>query len=328
MMAAPPTASERKRMTPTPGKWGRRHALADTGFRWATLLAGALILMTLAAIVLSMVTQSWPVFTSQGIGYLTRTKFDQVRGLFGVRAYLYGTSVVSILAIVLAVPMSVGIALFTTEIAPQRVRVWITTVVDLLASVPSVVFGLWGFLTLRPKLDGIYSTIHRDFHAIPILRTVFGASGGGNSFMTAGLIVALMITPTITSITREAFLTVPRNDKDGALALGATRWEMIRGVVFPHSSGGIVGASMLGLGRAMGETIAIALVIGANPQIVANLFAAGEAMPSVIVRNLPESDGMFRAALVGLGVMLVALTIMVNIGAKVVVSRLERLRGT
>jgi phosphate transport system permease protein len=145
--------------------------------------------------------------------------------------------------------------------------------------------------------------------------------------MTAGMIVALMIIPIITSITREVFLTVPRNDKDGALALGATRWEMIRGVVLPHSTGGVVGAVMIGLGRAMGETIAIALVIGANPQIVANLFAAGEAMPSVIARNLPESGGEFQAALIGLGVVLVALTVVVNIAAKVMVARIDRLRG-
>jgi phosphate transport system permease protein len=147
--------------------------------------------------------------------------------------------------------------------------------------------------------------------------------------MSAGLIVALMITPIITSITREVFLTVPRNDKDGALALGATRWEMIKGVVLPHSSGGVTGAVMLGLGRAMGETIAIALVIGASPQIVPNLFAQGEAMPSVIARNLNESTGDYQAALIGLGVVLFVLTIGVNMVARRLVLRFDRtMKGT
>jgi phosphate transport system permease protein len=133
-----------------------------------------------------------------------------------------------------------------------------------------------------------------------------------------------MITPIITSITREVFLTVPRNDKDGALALGATRWEMIKGVVLPHSSGGITGAVMLGLGRAMGETIAIALVVGASPQIVANLFGQGDAMPSVIARNLNESAGDYQAALIGLGVLLFALTVGINILARSLVSTFDR----
>jgi phosphate transport system permease protein len=142
--------------------------------------------------------------------------------------------------------------------------------------------------------------------------------------MTAGLIVALMIVPIITSITREVFLTVPRNDKDGALALGATRWEMVKGVVLPHSTSGITAAVMLGLGRAMGETIAIALVIGASPQIVTNVFSQGEAMPSQIARQLNESTGDFQAALIGLGVLLFALTIIVNVAARGLVTRFER----
>jgi phosphate transport system permease protein len=195
---------------------------------------------------------------------------------------------------------------------------------DLLAAVPSVVFGLWGFLVLRPPLKDIYNSFADLVHPIPLVNQVFGPSASGMSFMTAGLIVALMITPIITSITREVFLTVPRNDKDGALALGATRWEMIKGVVLPHSTSGITGAVMLGLGRAMGETIAIALVVGASPQIVANLFAQGEAMPSVIARNLNESSGDYQAALIGLGVALFVLTIVINMAARALVSSFDR----
>jgi phosphate transport system permease protein len=231
---------------------------------------------------------------------------------------------VSVIAVVVAVPISLGIALFATEVAPRRLRSTITTVMDLLAAVPSVVFGLWGFLVLRPYLKDIFNSIADAVSPVPIVNRIFGPSLSGQSFMTAGLIVALMITPIVTSIAREVFLTVPRNDKDGALALGATRWEMITSVVLPHSSGGVVGAVMLGLGRAMGETIAIALVIGASPQIVANLFGQGEAMPSVIARNLNESSGDFQAALIGLGVLLFVITIAINLSARKLVARFDR----
>jgi phosphate transport system permease protein len=303
--------------------------VADRSCRLATLAAGGIVLLVLVGILVSTTAKAWPVLSKEGLGYFTGKAFDPGKGSYGILAYVYGTIVVSAIALVLAVPVSLGIALFVTEVAPRRARNAITSVIDLLAAVPSVVFGLWGFLVLSPKLNDSFASIHDGVASVPVLRTIFGTSGGGRSFMTAGMIVALMITPIITSISREVFLTVPRNDKDGALALGATRWEMIRSVVLPHSSGGLVGAIMLGLGRAMGETIAIALLIGANPQIVGNLFAAGEAMPSVIVRNLPESSGDFQAALIGLGVVLFAITIGVNMLARVMVSRIDlRLRGT
>jgi len=327
MTSAPTTIQPSDAPAPAPLTGGGRRARADRGFGWLSLLAGALVLAILVGIVLSMVNRAWPVFAKEGLGYLTNEKFDQVNNVYGAKSYIYGTIVVSLIAIVFAVPLSIGIALFATELAPLRLRWWITTAMDLLASIPSVVFGLWGFIVLRPYLNDIYNWIHEHVKSIPVLNSIFGPSGGGSSFMTAGLIVALMITPIITSITREVFLTVPRNDKDGALALGASRWEMIRGVVLSHSGGGIVGAVMLGLGRAMGETIAIALVIGANPQIVPNLFAAGEAMPAVIARNLPESSGDFQAALIGLGVVLIALTMLVNVGAKLLVGRIAAARG-
>jgi phosphate transport system permease protein len=327
-MTAPTTAAPQiEALAPAPLVGSGRRAVADTGFRWLSLFAGVLVLAILAGIIIAMTTRAWPAFVKMGWGYLTQEKIDQVNAVYGSKAYIYGTVVVSFLAVLFAVPVSLGIALFVTELAPQGLRWWITTIMDLLASVPSVIFGLWGFLILRPHLNDLYNWIHDHVQSVPVLKTVFGPSGGGSSFMTAGLIVGLMITPIITSITREVFATVPRNDKDGALALGATRWEMIRGVVFPHSSGGIVGAVMLGLGRAMGETIAIALVIGANPQIIANLFAPGEAMPSAIVRNLPEATGDLQAALIGLGVLLMALTLIVNVVARVLVIRIERRRG-
>jgi len=306
-----------------------RGAAADATFRFVALLAGLTILFILGAIAISTTQKAWPAFARAGLSYIFSDNWDPNQAKFGALSFIYGTFVVSVIAVVVAVPISIGIALFVTEVAPRRLRKIITTVMDLLASVPSVVFGLWGFLVLRPHLKDIYNWIADVVHPVPLLNRIFGHSLSGQSFMTAGLIVALMIIPIITSITREVFLTVPRNDKDGALALGATRWEMIKGVVLPHSTSGVTGAVMLGLGRAMGETIAIALVIGASPAIVMNLFGQGEAMPSVIARNLNESSGDYQAALIGLGVALFVLTIVVNIAARALVSTFDRtLKGT
>ena len=306
-----------------------RGAAADAAFRYVALLAGLTILAVLGGIAVSTTQKAWPAFAKAGLSYVFSDDWNPGTGHFGTLSFIYGTFVVSVIAVLVAVPVSIGIALFVTEVAPRRLRSAITTIVDLMAAVPSVVFGLWGFLVLRPVLKDFFNWIAERVHPIPVVSSILGPSLSGQSFMTAGLIVALMIVPIITSISREVFLTVPRNDKDGALALGATRWEMIKGVVLPHSSGGITGAVMLGLGRAMGETIAIALVIGASPQIVTNLFAQGEAMPSVIARNLNESSGDYQAALIGLGVALFVLTIGINIAARRLVSTFDRaLKGT
>ncbi|MBS1838834.1 MAG: phosphate ABC transporter permease subunit PstC, partial [Actinobacteria bacterium] len=225
--------------------------------------------------------------------------------------------------ILIAVPVSVGIALFVTEVVHRRARGGVTTTIDLLAAVPSVVFGLWGFYYLIPRFQSLFDAIHDAVASIPVLRTVLGPSTG-SSYMSAAFVLALMITPIITAVTREVFATVPSNDKAGALALGATRWEMIRGVVLPHSTGGMTGAIMLGLGRAMGETVAVALLIGARPNITANIFGAGETMPAQIFRNLSEADDLFRAALIGLGVCLFVLTIVVNVSARRMVVAVDR----
>jgi phosphate transport system permease protein len=297
---------------------------ADKVFRWTALAAGMITLVILAGIAVSTTQKAWPAFRVAGWSYFTSSNWDPVHGHFGILAFIYGSVIVAAIALIFAVPTSVGIALFTTEVAPSRVRAAVVTVIDMLASVPSVVFGLVGFLILRPHLKDIYNSIADFFHGVPVLGSIFGPSLSGQSFMTAGLIVGLMIVPIITSITREVFSQVPAGDKQGALALGATRWEMIRGVVFPYSLGGTVGAVMLGLGRALGETIAIALVIGASPQIVANLFSQGDAMPSVIALNLNEADGNYRAALIGLGVVLFVVTIIVNVAARKTVGRMDR----
>ena len=228
------------------------------------------------------------------------------------------------IAVVISVPVSIGIALFTTQVAPSWLKKWLVSLTDLVAVVPSVVFGLWGIIFLAPKLVGFYKMVSGWFHGWPVLGDIFGKASAGRTFMTAGLILSVMITPIITSIAREVIETCPQTDRDGALALGATRWEMITGAVLPHSMSGIVGAVMLGLGRAMGETIAVALVIGSSPTITANLFSSGDSLPSVIAFQWGEATGIKRSALIAMGLTLFIITIVVNLTATAVVNRATR----
>lgn len=306
-----------------------RSALPDRVF-WALCAGGGLlVLLILALILITTTRQAWPAFVQEGPRFVVANAWVPNRGTFGALAFVYGTLVSSALALLFAVPVSIGIALFLTELAPRRLRGPVITVIDLLAAIPSVVFGLWGILVVAPAIVHVYRWIHDLVGGVPVLGAVAGEPvSTGRGFMTAGLILAIMITPIITSISREVFSTVPAAEKHAALALGATRWEMIKGAVFPHSFGGLIGAVMLGLGRAMGETIALALVFGASTQVVANLFASGNAMPAVIVQQWGEAGGMHRNALVGLGVVLFVMTVIVNYLARIIVRRAEaRMRG-
>lgn len=309
-----------------------RHA--DRLFWAVCVFAGLAVLIILALILVTTVNEAFPAFSAD---FFTSTEWipndpdgDGPRGpVYGTLAFLYGTLVVSAIAVVVAVPVSIGIALFLTELAPPKVRATIVTLIDMLAAVPSVVFGLWGILVMAPAIVPVYQGIHDVVGGVPVLGSLFGEPrSSGRTFMTAGLILAVMIIPIITSISREVFTTVPDADKQAAYALGATRWEMIKGAVLPHSFGGVVGAVILGLGRAMGETIAVALVIGSSVQITANLFESGYALPAIIVDQWGESTGDFRAALIGMGVVLFIITVLINLLARVVVRRAEiRMKG-
>ncbi|MCU1498490.1 MAG: phosphate transporter inner rane subunit PstC [Acidimicrobiales bacterium] len=303
----------------------------DKAFRVLALAAGVTVLVILALITYSTTRSAWPAFSKYGTDYFFSTDWRPNQERFGILGFAWGTAVISAIGVLLAVPVSIGIALFATEVAPRRLRRSITMVMDLLASVPSVVFGLVGVLVLRAPLQDLFRALGDACSGIPVLRSVFGQGSSGTSLLTAGIVLAIMITPIITSVSREVFNTVPRNDKEGALALGATRAEMITGVVIPHSLGGLTGAVMLGLGRAMGETIAVTLLIGASssPRITADVLGPSDAMPSAIARNLSEASGDFRAALIGLGVTLFVLTMVINVSSRRLVRVVDRrLKGT
>ncbi len=297
---------------------------ADDAFRLLSLAASLTVLVVLGLIAWSTIKEALPAFRAEGLGFITSGRWAPNEGAFGAWAFVFGTFFVSLIALVFAVPASIGIALFITELASARVRRVTTFVMDLLAAVPSVVFGLWGVSVLAVRAPGFYEAIGSPLSVIPGLGAAFEPPYNGKSFLTAGFILALLITPIITSITRDVFETTPRGQKEAALALGATRWEMIRGAVFPHSRAGVIGAVLLGLGRAMGETIAAALVIGAGTQTGLRLFASGDALAARIANEFGEATGTWRSALVGLGVVLFAMTILVNLAATAIVSRAGR----
>ena len=305
------------------GPLAHRRPLGDRVFQILAAAAGVLVLVILALIAISTSQQASSWFSTAGWSIFT-VDWNPATNSFGAMSFVYGTVVTAAIAIILSVPVSVAIALLLTEVVPRRWARPIVYVVDLLAVVPSVVWGLWGIFVLAPWLHGIYTSIGSAVDGIPVLGALFGPPVSGASFFTCGLILAFMITPIVTSLSREVIATVPQIDKEGAYALGATRWEMITGAVWPHSQGGVVGAVLLGLGRAMGETIAVALVIGASPVITSHLFAAGYSMPAVIANQFGEASGEFRAALIGLGVLLFVITIIVNLMARGIVERSAR----
>ena len=276
---------------------------ADRAFRWIALGAAAVVLVVLALIAITMTDRARPVLGRMGLGFFTTTTWSVPTNTYGALGFIFGTLYTAAIAIAIAVPISFGVALFVTQAAPRWLRKPLVYAIDLLAVVPSVVFGLWGLLVLEPAL------------------------GLQSSFLTAGVILAIMITPIITSLSREVIETTPTTDKEAALALGATRWEMITAAVWPHSKGGLVGAVMLGLGRAMGETIAATLVIGNTVHVTGNPFAPGYSMPTVIANEFGEAEPLHKSALIALAVTLFLITIAVNLAATAIVQRSLRRSG-
>jgi|SRR5580698_6436630 phosphate transport system permease protein len=304
----------------------RRRPLGDRSFQILTLVAGLLVLIILALIAISMAQQSTTWFTTAGLKGIFSVNWDPATNNFGAMGFLYGTVICSVIALIIGVPISVGVAFLLTQVVSVRWSRPVVTVIDLLAVVPSVVWGLWGIIVLAPWLQHIYLDIASAVKGIPVLDTLFGGPNvSGASFFTAGIILAIMITPIITSLSREVIATVPAIDKEGAYALGATRWEMIRGAVWPHSQAGVTGAILVGLGRALGETIAVALVIGNSDEITPHLFYSGSSIAATIALQFGEATGgEFRSALIGLGLFLFVLTIIVNLGARAIVERSAR----
>jgi phosphate ABC transporter permease protein PstC len=291
--------------------------------RWGLTALSVGVIVLIAFFFIRLIVESEPVFSEEGIfNYLFSADWVPSRQLYGAMPLIVGTLITSAIALLIGVPVAVATALYVTELAPARVRQPLTVLVELLAAVPSVVYGLWGFFFLIPKLQPAERWFADTFSFIPFV----GGTVTGPNYFVAGLILAIMILPIVSAISREVMSTVPREHKEAALALGATRWEMIRMAVIPYSRAGIAGGAMLGLGRAIGETIAVTLVIGNAPTIGDSLFQQGYTLAAVIANEFGEaaSDPLHRAALIAAGLVLFVLTLLVNGIARTFVVRAER----
>jgi len=291
---------------------------------WSGLLVamGGAVLVVVGLIVLELVQVARPALAAGATSFLFRQDWDPVVGSFGALPFIYGSVVTSAIAIAIALPISVGLSLFLSEMGPVRLRRPVAFAIETLAAIPSVVYGLWGLFVLVPLLrEHVEPSLGRALGFIPL----FSGPPIGLGYLAAGLILAVMILPTICSVTGEVLKTVPSALREGAFALGATRWEAIRIAVLPYARPGILGAALLGLGRALGETMAVTMVIGNSPEIRSSLFAAGYSLPAVIANEFAEATGdLHVGALAGLALVLFGLSLVLNSLARLLVRLVAR----
>lgn len=296
----------------------RRGHVNDTLFALVALLFGLSIVAIMVGIVFELWLQSSVARQEFGWSFLWSTAYRPGENEYGALPFIYGTLVTAFLAILLAGPIGVGIAAYLVEIAPMRLNKIIGFVVELLAAIPSIVYGLWGFFVLAPFLGAYVVPIIK---ATPLgLLPIFSGTFFGPSVFTASIVLAIMILPTVAAISRDVIQAVPREQREGMLALGATRWEMFRRAVLPYAGSGILGAIILGLGRAAGETMAVTFIIGNSPQIFTSLFGQGATSASIIAGLFPEAGGLLLSVLIEIGLILFVITILINISARVLVA--------
>lgn len=294
----------------------------DLWFKKAATVMGLSVAALTLLLVYSMLRNSLPAVHRFGWHFLFTSTWDPVQGIFGALPFIYGTVITSLLALLIAVPVSLGIAIYLAELAPQFIRQPLSFLIELLAAIPSIIYGLWGIFVLAPFLRAdVYPFLAKYLGFLPIFQGEFY----GVSMFTAGIILSIMIIPTISSVCREVFLVVPFTQREAATALGATPWEVIRLAVLGYSRTGILGAVILGLGRALGETMAVTMVIGNRPEISASLFAPGYTMASVIANEFAEATSdLYMAALVEVGLVLFFVTLVINIIARILIWKVSR----
>jgi phosphate transport system permease protein len=308
-------------------RWNWRRAISPTGstgdvvFRGILFLSALIMLLIVTSMIVVMYSNSRLSMSEFGWGFLTGREWNPVRHQFGALPFIYGTVMSSIIALVIAVPLSLGVAIFLVEQAPQRIARPIGFLVELLASIPSVVYGLWGIFVLAPFLrEYVEPGLARVFGWLPLFR----GTPTGIGLFTGGIILAIMITPIISAVVRDVLTAVPVSQREAALALGATRWETTR-VVLANASSGIAGAIILGLGRAIGETMAVTMVIGNRPEISTSLFDPSYTIASVIANELKEAtDDLQISALIEIGLILFLVTFIINGAAKLLVWSVTR----
>ena len=307
----------------------RKQRIQDFIFHKVTMLFAASVLLVLLGIIVSLVIGSVPAFKEFGLGFITTVEWDPVNDKYGALIAITGTLVTSFLALLIAFPVSFGIALFLTEICPTSLRRPMGTAVELLAGVPSIIYGMWGLFVFAPFFaDHVQPLLKHTLGQLPIIGKLFSGPTMGIGILTAGLILAVMIIPFISSVMRDVFEIVPAVLKESAYGLGCTKWEVVRKVVLPYTKTGVVGGVMLGLGRALGETMAVTFVIGNANELSWSLFAAGNSISSTLANEFAEaSSNLHMASLFALALILFAITFTVLSAAKLMLAGMSRKEG-
>ncbi len=301
----------------------------DAIFRKITLFFALFVLLLLGAIISSLVWGSYPVFEKYGLAFLTSTAWNPVTDEYGAANAIYGTVVTSVIALVIALPVSLGIAVFLTELCPNWLKRPLGTAVELLAAIPSIIYGMWGLFVFAPLFaEYVQPALTKYLGNVPVIGALFQGAPMGIGMLAAGIILAVMVIPFIASVMRDVFEIVPSVLKESAYGLGATTWEVVRNVVLPYTKVGVVGGTMLGLGRALGETMAVTFVIGNTPKIAASLFEPGASIASTIANEFAEANpGAHISALIGVGLILFLITFVVLALAKLMLMRLSKGEG-
>jgi len=307
----------------------QRLRLGDTAFRQLTRAAAITVLIILGGIIVSLVQGSWPALRTFGFDFLVQQSWNPVTEKFGAVAPIYGTVVTSLIAMLIAVPVGLFIALFLTELCPMWLRRPIGIAIELLAGIPSIIYGIWGLFVFAPFLQQTVQPFLIDvFGYVPVLSALFAGPPYGIGILTAGLILAIMVLPFITSISRDVFTAVPPVLKEAAYGLGCTTWEVSRYVVLPYARVGVIGGIMLGLGRALGETMAVTFVIGNAHRISASILAPGTTISATIANEFTEAVGdLYTSALIALGLILFAITFIVLAAARLLLARVQKRIG-
>jgi len=316
---------------PPPIKVARSGPMADRIFGWLAKGAALFTLGMLVAILASLTISAWPAISKYGFGFLTSTTWDPVREEFGGLVMIYGTLMTSAIALLIAVPVSFGIALFLTELSPAWLKRPLGTAIELLAAIPSIVYGMWGLLVFGPLLATyVQQPLQALFAGVPYLGALFSGPPVGIGILSAGIILAIMIIPFISAVMRDVFEVTPTLLKESAYGLGATTWEVVSKVVLPYTKAGVIGGIMLGLGRAIGETMAVTFVIGNLNQLDSlSLFQAANSITSALANEFAEAgEGLHQASLMYLGLVLFFITFVVLTLSKILLSQLKKNEGS
>jgi phosphate transport system permease protein len=294
----------------------------DRIFGIVVLVAAACVPLLLIGIVVLLLLDALPAIQQFGFGFLVTSDWDPVAEKFGAAAYIFGTVVTSLIAVLIAGPVGVACAVFVAEYAPKWLREPVSFLITLLAAIPSIIYGLWGFFVLAPVMrSAVEPFLKNTLGNVPVIGALFSGPAVGRDLLVAGVILAIMILPTITTVSREILRAVPNTQREGMLALGATRWETIQGAVLPYARGGIAGATILGLARALGETMAVTMVIGnSSTQIRPSLFTPGYTMASAIANQFTEADkAIYFSAVVEIALVLLLVAALMNVAARLLV---------